>query len=117
MPLILAALRTGTDPVGTLPVASFHRWLEEQLTCPKCDATYNLVCDYDASIGRHFEEEARKPIQMLRKAIFLGHGDGHRVSHFESSGVVVTSHVLPTPAPAAPARKPFPPLGRKPTIH
>ena len=112
MPLVLAAIRTGTDPVGKLPEASFHRWLEEQITCPKCDATYNIVCDYNASVGRFFEEDARRPLQMLKKAIFLGHGSGHRVSHFESAGVVVTSH-----EPAKPESKPFPSLGANPTIH
>ena len=98
MPLVIAALRTGTDPVGKLPEASFHTQLAVQLHCPKCDATYNLVCAYEASVGRHFEEESRKPIQMLRKAIFLGHADDHRVSHFETAGVVVTSFA-PAPEP------------------
>ena len=114
MPLILAAIRTGTDPVAKLPEAAFHHWLEEQLTCPKCDATYNLVCDYNAWTGRFFAEESRRPIMMLRKAIFLAHGSGHRVSHFETNGVVVTSH---TAAPPPPEPKPFPPLGPNPTIH
>ena len=99
MPLVIAAIRTGTDPVGPLPEAAFHTQLEQQLHCPKCDATYNLVCDYAASVGRHFEEESRRPIQMLKKAIFLGHGDEHRVSHFESAGVVVKAHRPPPPLP------------------
>ena len=98
MPLVLAAIRTGTDPVGKLPEAAFHTQLEEQLHCPKCDATYNLVCDYAASIGRHFAEESRRHILMLRKAIFLGHSNDHRVSHFETRGVIVTSFP-PPPAP------------------
>jgi hypothetical protein len=92
MSLVIAAIRTGHDPVGKLPEAAFHRTLETQLVCPKCDATYNLVVDYNASIGRFFEEESRRPIMMLRKAIMLGHGNGHRVAHFETAGVVVTSH-------------------------
>ncbi len=116
MPLILAAIRTGTDPVGKLPEGAFHHWLEEQLTCPKCDATYNLVCDYNAWTGRFFEEESRRPIQMLKKAIMLGHGSSHRISHFETNGVVVTPHAA-TPEPAKAQAKPFPPLGRNPTIH
>jgi hypothetical protein len=90
MALVIAALRTGHDPVGKLPEAAFHCQLETQLTCPKCDATYNLIVDYEASNGRHFEEESRRPIMMLRKAIMLGHGDGHRIAHFETAGVVVT---------------------------
>ncbi len=89
MPLTIAAIRTGHDAVGKLPDAAFHRWLDTQLTCPKCDATYNLVCDYDASVGRFFEQESRRLILLLKKAIFMGHGDGHWVVHFETSGVVV----------------------------
>jgi hypothetical protein len=30
-------------------------------------------------------------IRMLKKAIQMGHGSGHRVSHFETAGVVVKS--------------------------
>jgi hypothetical protein len=101
MPLILAAIRTGQDPVGKLPEAAFHRWLDDSIQCPKCSATYNLVCDYNASAGRFFEEESRRLILMLQKAIFLGHANGHRVAHFETAGVVVTSF-LPE---------------KKPTVH
>ena len=114
--LVIAAIRTGTDPIGKLPEAGFHRWLEDQINCPKCDATYNLVCDYDAAIGRHFEEESRRPIMLLRKAIFQGHGNGHRVSHFESAGVVVTSFGEPaaeTPPPKKPEPIAFPSLPRR----
>ncbi len=115
--MIVAAIRTGTDPVGKLPPGAFHHWLEEQLTCPKCDATYNLVCDYNAWVGRFFEEDSRRPIQMLKKAIFMGHASGHRVSHFETAGVVVVSHSPAAQEPAPPKREPFPPLGRNPTVH
>ncbi len=97
MPLILAAIRTGHDPVGKLPEAAFHRWLDDQITCPKCDATYNLVCDYNAAVGRHFAEESRRLIMMLKKAIFLGHANDHRIPHFETAGVVVTSFQPPPP--------------------
>jgi len=100
MSLVIAAIRTGHDPVGKLPDAAFHRTLEQQINCPKCDATYNLVVDYNSAIGRFFEEESRRPIMMLRKAIMLGHGNGHRVVHFETAGVVVTSFTLP-PKPAS----------------
>ena len=54
MPAI-AAIKTGTDPVVPLPVAAFHRTLEEPIYCPKCEATYNLVVDYDWAVSRHFE--------------------------------------------------------------
>ena len=95
MSLVIAAIRTGHDPVGKLPDAAFHRTLEQQINCPKCDATYNLVLDYNQSIGRFFEEESRRPIMMLRKAIMLGHSNNHRVVHFETAGVVVTSFTVP----------------------
>ena len=120
MPLILAAIRTGHDPVGKLPEAAFHHWLEDQLTCPKCDATYNLVCEYNASVGRFFEEESRRLIMLLRKAIFLGHGNGHRIVHFETAGVVVRSFpdtAVVAKVEAKPEPKPFPKLPRNPTIH
>jgi hypothetical protein len=99
MSLVIAAIRTGHDPIGPLPQGAFHRWLDDQVICPKCSATYNLVCDYNASVGRFFEEESRRLILLLRKAIFLGHGNGHKVSHFETAGVVVTSF-LPEKKPA-----------------
>jgi hypothetical protein len=53
--------------------------------------TYGLVVDWERANGRWFEEEARGPIRMLKKAIQMGHGSGHRVTHFETSGVVVRS--------------------------
>ena len=106
MPLLIAAILTGTDPVGPLPEASFHRTLEDQLICPKCDATYNLVVDYDQAVGRFFEQESRALITMLRKAIFRGHGFGHRITHFETNGVIVKTYPpVNQPAPGqAPER-------------
>jgi hypothetical protein len=95
MRLKIAAIRSGTDPVGKLPEGAFHRWLDEPLNCPKCDASYNLVVDYDQAVGRFFEEESRRPIMLLKKAVFLGHGNDHRVSHFETEGVVVKSFTVP----------------------
>jgi hypothetical protein len=89
--LTIAAIRSGTDPVGKLPEGAFHRWLETPLGCPKCDVTYSLVVDWEQANGRWFEEESRGPIRMLRKAIQMGHGSDHRVTHFETSGVVVRS--------------------------
>ncbi len=91
MPLTIAAIRSGHDPVGKLPEAAFHRWLDTPLTCPKCDATYNLVCDFDAAEGRFFEQDSRRLVMLLKKAIFMGHERGHWVAHFETSGVVVKS--------------------------
>ncbi len=100
MPLTLAAILSGTDPIGKLPPAAFHRWLEEPLLCPKCDARYNLVCDFDHATGRFFERESLPLLQLLRKAIFMGHAEGHAVTHYETSGVVVRGFALP-PAPTA----------------
>jgi hypothetical protein len=96
----IAALRSGTDPVGKLPDASFHRWLETPILCPKCDASYNLVVDAERAAERWFEEESRASIRMLKKAIFMGHAAGHPISHYETSGVVVRSFPSrPTPPP------------------
>jgi hypothetical protein len=89
--LAIAAIRAGTEPVGKLPEAAFHRTLEMQLGCPKCDVSYNLVVDWEWATGRFFEEESRGLIRMLKKAIFMGHGSGHRVTHYETAGVVVKS--------------------------
>ena len=101
MPITIAAIRTGTEPAGPLPPGAFHRWLEEQLHCPKCDATYTLVTDFDSATGRLFERESDRPILMLRKAIALGHHNNHRVSHFETSGVTVRE-IGPPPPTALP---------------
>jgi hypothetical protein len=89
--LTIAAIRSGTDPVGKLPEAAFHRTLETQLGCPKCDVSYNVVVDWEQATSRWFEEESRGLLRMLKKAIQLGHGSGHRVTHYETSGVVVKS--------------------------
>ena len=100
MNLIVAAIRSGTDPVAPLPPAAFHRWLEDPIYCPKCEATYYLVVDYDRAVGRHFREESRRHLAMLRKAVFQGHAVAHRISHYETNGVTVTSHnPLPAPEP------------------
>jgi len=101
MQLTIAAIRTGTDPQGPLPPGAFHRTLDTQITCPKCDATYNLVADYDQSTSRHFEESARKLLLMLSKAVFLGHANDHRISHFETSGTIVRA-ITPNPPPQPP---------------
>jgi len=100
--MIIAAIKSGTDPVAPLPPATFHRTLEDPIYCPKCEATYNLIADYDWAISRHFEDESRRHITMLRKAIFRGHSVGHRITHFETNGVAVTHHTEPRPIPLPP---------------
>ncbi len=99
--LVIAAIRSGTDPVGKLPEAAFHRTLETPLGCPKCDVSYNLVVDWERANSRWFEDESRALIRMLKKAIHMGHGSGHRVSHYETAGVVVKSFTLPEKAAGA----------------
>jgi len=89
---LVVALKSGTDPVAPLPPAAFHRTLETPLYCPKCEATYFLIADYDWAISRHFEEESRQHLMLLRKTIKFGHDYGHRITHFETNGVVVTRH-------------------------
>lgn len=105
MKLVIAAIQSGTDPVGPLPPAAFHRTLEEQLICPKCHVTYNLVVDYDQSVGRFFDRESRPLLMLLKKSILLGHAYGHRITHFETAGVVVKRH---TPPGLDPETKPAP---------
>jgi hypothetical protein len=100
--MIIAAIRSGTDPAAPLPPASFHRWLEDPIYCPKCEATYMLVVDYDEAIARHFDNDSRRHLAMLRKAVTLGHGTDHRITHFETNGVAVTSHPLPKSPPHQP---------------
>lgn len=99
MPLTIAAIRSGTDPVGKLPPAAFHRTLETPILCPKCHVIYNLVVDFEQSNGRWFPDESRALITLLRKAVFMGHSTDHRVTHFETSGVIVTSFPTPKPQP------------------
>jgi hypothetical protein len=98
----IAAIQLGTDPIAPLPPATFHRTLEEHLYCPKCSATYSLTVDYDWAVSRHFEEESRRHLNLLRKIIFRGHAAGHRITHFETNGVVVTAHTTPGAPALAP---------------
>lgn len=95
MNLKIAAIRSGTDPVGKLPNGAFHRWLETPVHCPKCDASYNLVVDWDQAADRWFPESSRPLITLLRKAVFMGHSTDHRVTHFETEGVIVKSLFAP----------------------
>lgn len=90
--LTIAAIRSGTDPLAPLPEGAFHRWLESPLGCPKCHVSYNVVVPWDHAVSRWFDEESRGPLRMLRRAIQLGHANGHRVTHFETSGVIVKSY-------------------------
>lgn len=85
----IAAIRSGTEPLGNLPTAAFHKWLEEPLQCSKCDVTYRLVADWDWAISRWFPEESRSAIRMLKKAVQMGHAAGHQATHLETAGVVV----------------------------
>ena len=101
--MIIAAIRSGTDPAAPLPPAAFHRWLEDPIYCPKCEATYMLVLDYDHAISRHFSNDSRRHLQMLRKAVMLGHATNHHITHFETNGVVVTPHATPKPPSTLPA--------------
>jgi hypothetical protein len=91
MNLRIAAIRSGTDPVRKLTTGSFQRWLETPVLCPKCDVTYNLAVDWDQSSDRWFPESSRPLITLLKKAVHMGHSTDHRVTHFETEGVVVES--------------------------
>jgi hypothetical protein len=93
--MIIAAIKSGTDPAAPLPPATFHRTLEEPIHCPKCEASYMLVVDYDQAIARHFENDSRRHLAILRKAVAMGHTTDHRITHFETNGVVVVSHTPP----------------------
>jgi len=104
--MLIAAIKSGTDPVAALPLATFHRTLEDPIYCPKCDATYMLVVDYDWAISRHFEDESRRHLALLRKTIFRGHLAGHRITHFETNGVTVIAHTAPNTAPDLTALQP-----------
>ena len=91
MNLRIAAIRSGSDPIRKLRVTTFARILEQSLSCPKCDTTYNLAVDWDQSNDRWFPETSRPLITLLRKAIHMGHSTNHRVTHFETEGVIVES--------------------------
>jgi hypothetical protein len=95
MNLRIAAIRSGSEPVRRLSSGGFHRWLETPLACPKCDVTYNLAVDWDLSNDRWFPETSRPLITLLKKAIMMGHSTDHRVSHFETEGVIVESVIAP----------------------
>ena len=44
---------------------------------------------------------------LTRKAIFAGHSTDHRITHFETNGVVVTGHAKPKQEPTVAALKPL----------
>jgi hypothetical protein len=102
MNLRIAAIRSGCDPVRKLIIGSFPRSLETPLICPRCDATYNLIVDWDQSNNRWFPEDSRPHLRLLAKAIFMGHSTDHRVTHFETEGVIVESVTSAPPAPPTP---------------
>ena len=58
------------------------------------------MVDYDQFVGRFFDDESRRPIMLLKKAVFMGHGNDHRVTHFETEGVVVKSVIVAQEQPA-----------------
>ena len=97
MNLRIAAIRSCTDPIRKLRISSFARILEQTLSCPKCDATYNLAVDWDQSTDRWFPETSRPLVTLLKKAITMGHSTNHRVTHFETEGVIVESVTSPQP--------------------
>ena len=98
MNLTIAAIRSGFDPSGPLPPGAFHRTLEDQIGCPKCDVTYNVIADFEQATSRFFPESSRPLLLLLKKAIFMGHGNNHRISHFETSGVIVREiTIVPVP--------------------
>jgi hypothetical protein len=66
-----------------------------------------LIADYDWAISRHFEEESRHHLRLLQKTIKFGHDHGHRITHFETNGVVVTRHTHPDPPPSLEALNPL----------
>lgn len=103
MNLRIAAIRSGSDPVRRLRVTTFARILEQPLACPKCDITYNLAVDWDQSNDRWFAEASRPLITLLRKAIHMGHTTHHRVTHFETEGVIVESITAPQGTSTQPA--------------
>jgi len=98
MPLRIAAIRSGTDPVRRLRIHSFPRVLEQHILCPKCDVTYTLTVDWDESNNKWFPEASRPLITLLKKAVHLGHSTNHRVTHYETEGVIVES-LRPEPPP------------------
>ena len=95
MNLRIAAIRSGSEPVRKLRVNTFPRVLEESLACPKCDTIYTLAVDWDQSNDRWFPETSRPLITLLKRAIMMGHSTDHRVTHFETEGVIVESITTP----------------------
>ncbi len=93
--LKIAAIRSGTEPVGPLPPAAFHRWLDQPIGCPRCSVQYHMVRGWDHTTSRFFERESQPLVRLLTKAVLMGHADNHRVSHFETAGVVVESITAP----------------------
>jgi hypothetical protein len=49
-------------------------------------------------VTRYFQDESRRHLSVLKKAITQSHGEGHRITHFETNGVAITRHTPPEPA-------------------
>ena len=96
MDLTIAAIRSGTDPIGKLPPGAFHRWLDEPINCPKCDASYNLVAEWDQATNRWPSKTAPAATSSSSaKPSSWATSTDHRVTHFETSGVIVKSITPP----------------------
>lgn len=81
--------------MAPLPPGAFTRQLDELIYCPKCSVYYLLHADYEASVNKYFEQETRRHLSLLKKAVMMGHDVGHRVTHFETNGVTVVRHTPP----------------------
>ena len=94
MNLRIAAIRSGTEPVRKLRVNTFARVLEQPLACPRCDTTYTVAVDWinPTTAG---SPKPPAPHHPPLKNHHHGHGAGHRVTHFETEGVIVESITTP----------------------
>ena len=63
---IIAAIKSGTDPIVPLPPGAFTRQLEDPIYCPKCDAYYLLIADYEASVNKFFDLAGRGCFRSAR---------------------------------------------------
>ena len=77
MAKMIAAIRSGSEPVGRLPEGAFHKWLEDPLRCSKCDVTYNLAeanaklakKQYDVVVTDLVMEGRREGLDVMREAL------------------------------------------------
>jgi hypothetical protein len=54
-----------------------------------------MAVEWEQANDRFFAETSRSLINLLKKAILMGHATNHQVAHFETTGVVVKSIVVP----------------------